>query len=513
MVFLFIVLVLTLSSSFNLFGIARPDYFYYIQRDSESIVTGALVSQKLNVPFQESWPQGFISFRNEWNVPAFEQTYLILRSGEAVSPRVLEPNQIRRVDWVHPAFTPSFRVAVAPDPSFDQYVARTVMSGGSAHILESVIHADGETLLYLSPSSLSAEQILGQPLQFLDIPPDYQTLVFRPYKSQFGLQARVFSKSFQYFGLTVSFAQFLLCFLWAAVLGLLFLYYERIFPKGFAFCFLLGIFLSPSLTGFAKNLFWVCFTWVLPALLSSVFFFEKEKKKRSFLLSLLGLSFLVRFLCGYEYVTSVILLALAPFVFDGLMAKGQEHFWLRVRECSQIFVIALASFAIALCMHGSMRGESVWEGLVSIYQKDITRRTMGNPEDFLGLEQESLQVTPFQVVKQYILGLPSPFLGSISWKYFRYALFFALLSFPLRGRRYLQTLRSDLALWVAFLPVPLSWFILGKGHTWIHQHMNMILWYWGFVGVVLFSMWRSLKLVCKRMWLWMESLQVEEQAL
>ena len=34
---------------------------------------------------------------------------------------------------------------------------------------------------------------------------------------------------------------------------------------------------------------------------------------------------------------------------------------------------------------------------------------------------------------------------------------------------------------IAYLSLPLSWFILAKNHSYIHYHLNTLLWYFGFV--------------------------------
>ena len=44
-----------------------------------------------------------------------------------------------------------------------------------------------------------------------------------------------------------------------------------------------------------------------------------------------------------------------------------------------------------------------------------------------------------------------------------------------------------MVMFLVFLATTLSWIILGKSHSYIHTHINFVLWYFGFVQICLYE--------------------------
>ena len=45
----------------------------------------------------------------------------------------------------------------------------------------------------------------------------------------------------------------------------------------------------------------------------------------------------------------------------------------------------------------------------------------------------------------------------------------------------------DMVMYIMFLVTTLSWIILGKSHSYIHTHINFVLWYFGFIQICLYE--------------------------
>ncbi len=105
--------------------------------------------------------------------------------------------------------------------------------------------------------------------------------------------------------------------------------------------------LSDWLVYFARNLYWVTFTFFAPFVFSWVFYSlcNNKRKKWLFLLILFFL-FLIRFLAGYEYISNVILSSFIPILYFELKTKLQisKLFFLFTEIC----LVGAISFLVAV---------------------------------------------------------------------------------------------------------------------------------------------------------------------
>jgi hypothetical protein len=75
------------------------------------------------------------------------------------------------------------------------------------------------------------------------------------------------------------------------------------------FGFLLPIVIEPNFTALAPNLYWVVGTWLVPMGLAMLLADEDQPRRRIALLAWMFLAFLAKFLCGYEFTSTVIMAA------------------------------------------------------------------------------------------------------------------------------------------------------------------------------------------------------------
>ena len=204
---------------------------------------------------------------------------------------------------------------------------------------------------------------------------------FAYYPAQYGLQGKVFGALSSYIPVyAVVFTMQMICsYLTAAVFVLITMLLYRKYDSIMAVCFFATVWLSPWVVNFARNLYWVEFTWFIPMLLG-LFCSIYVRKKWCRFLSYIGvfLSILVKCLCGYEYITCVMMAMISFLVIDliqAILKKDKQQVWLLFKTTFVMGIVALLGFAVALLIHAQIRGSGdLLKGLIKIYEWDVVRR-------------------------------------------------------------------------------------------------------------------------------------------
>ncbi len=300
-------------------------------------------------------------------------------------------------------------------------------------------------------------------------------------KSLIGLQGWVFYFLTKY-GLPKPAAALRLgcCLLFAVVLS--FICYELYKKYGLLFS---GVFYamtitSPWIRNFAPNLYWVEFTWFVPMLLGLICL--NNLNKRLFLYPLFFLAIVIKCACGYEYIT-VIMLSSIMFLFVEWVCtiqKGKEYKRYGNSLLSAIFMIGIMSllgFAAAILIHSQIRGAGdILSGLNDIYKNDVMRRTFGNASDFLEVYANSLNASVVDVLIIYLTRSNAGWLALLLL-----ITTTAIMVHKHKTKRYL--LNTEFWLFAVSFLTCISWFVLGKSHSYIHTSMNFVLWYMGYIQV------------------------------
>lgn len=328
---------------------------------------------------------------------------------------------------------------------------------------------------------------------------------FEPYRSQYGLQGAVFAFLSKFTGIETLYLLCSFCFAVVAILivCLINIQYDRLMAGIFYVVFLL----SPWITNFARNLYWVEFTWFIPMAIGLFCAWKiNDQKCRILCYAAAFFSLLIKSLCGYEYV-STIMMGLIQFLLVDLACAASRKDWKSAKNIFKtVFCLglaALAGFAAAILLHAYCKGEgSIPYGVERIFTEDVLRRTTGgNGNRMLGRWDElsysmdrSLWSTIcgyfsmdtkiyFSMDMQIITGLD----GNL----------FPLLCMIPAGLLYMDAQKKRLDLKQVYLYVicfftTISWFVLAKGHSAIHYHMNYVLWYFGFVQICLYIIVKKL---------------------
>lgn len=314
------------------------------------------------------------------------------------------------------------------------------------------------------------------------------------YKSQAGLQGMCYKFMAQYVRIFlpqnffVKGTKVLLTIFLAIVLMAIVMLLAKKYNKLLAICFYTTFLTSPWIINFGRNLYWVEFTWFLPILIGLALSINSANKKRYIYLYLgMFIAILGKCLCGYEYISSIMLASIMFLVTDMFTYIIVKDF----SKVKKIFgtilivsVIELFAFAVAILIHANMFDGNFANGIASI-GSDVLRRTYGSPSAFDQIYYDSLNASWFSVVKMYF-NFSTPIVLGINGNYFKLFCFLAGLVFVFNAKKGAGIEVSENFLWVWSLLIPLSWFILAKGHSYLHTHINFVLWYFGFVQVSLY---------------------------
>lgn len=316
--------------------------------------------------------------------------------------------------------------------------------------------------------------------------------VWQTYISQFGLQGKAFQKLASFFNDyedAVAFARWLCSVLLALVLIGIVLLANKKFNILLAGCFYVVFLLSPWIVNFANNLYWVEFTWFLPMLVG-IFCSVKIENIKIRILSygLVFLAVLVKCLCGYEYISAIMISAVAFPLADlihAIFLKKRDYAIASLRAIIGIGLAALLGFFVAIMIHAGYRGGgSLVNGIIDIFQQDVLRRTSGGTLDaFAASYWPSLNASHWETLLTYfnfysryqseiVTGVPGN-LFSVLCIAPLVILFFDAKKGTVNYRIY--------ALYFIFFFAAVSWFVLAKSHSYVHTHMNYVLWYFGFV--------------------------------
>jgi len=218
--------------------------------------------------------------------------------------------------------------------------------------------------------------------------------------------------------------------------------------------------------------------------------------KKARILSYIGVmvSIFIKCACGYEFITTIMLSAIVFLLVDFTIAiierKDKKEILHLFKTIFNMGIFALVGFAVAIIIHAYIRGEGdISGGLRAIYYNDVLRRTIGgNAEMFQGEYAASLKANVIIVVLRYLL-FKTPIIWGVPGFLFipLIAISFLGLVYGIR-KKVLDKKILVLYIWTGITTV--SWFVLGKSHSYVHTFMNFVLWYFGYIQVMFYSLVR-----------------------
>lgn len=328
---------------------------------------------------------------------------------------------------------------------------------------------------------------------------------FSPYFSHSGLQGSAFATLDAIFSrappaFELGLFQTLTSALVAAMYALLVLWLRREFGIGVAFLSLLVILASPWLTAFARNLYWSLWLFLLPTLgIGAVLSTRSGRSNPNRRLAIVAfVTLLVRFLSGYEFVTTTATMALAPVLYYSIRDTWPlrvllSRLGLLAGAALAALVVSLAALTLQITVvTGSARNTA------SHIRFAIGRRTSGDPSEFPPVYAAALKAKTSDVLTGYILdrfdrrddpNRPAPLQWLLSRSYGELIVWILLAAgwavvrtAWLPADRRFRPLALTAATLCALLGT-LAWLVVFKAHSFIHVHVNPLMWHLLFLPI------------------------------
>ena len=237
---------------------------------------------------------------------------------------------------------------------------------------------------------------------------------------------------------------------------------------------------STWICNFAPNLYWVSFTWFVPVLLGLICL--RSEKKRRWIYPLFFVALLIKCLCGFEYLSTIMVSAELFMAAEWITYKGKRSTLTRSILFSGICMLAgFAAVVVLMCfIYGN--GDFV-EGAGYFKHHLVERRTFGKADQFDAKYTESLNASIISVLDKYTKDVGTPLLIISGLD----LIFIALDCILFKRDR-----KLDLSLLLISCAATFSWFVLAKSHSYIHTHMNFVMYYMGFAQIAVYCLLQTI---------------------
>jgi hypothetical protein len=329
------------------------------------------------------------------------------------------------------------------------------------------------------PKDVGGFELFQDQIKYFEHPElvDSLHLEWWPYASQFGLHGMLFSAIDLINPLPrpwrLPFYHLLAALFCAGALVWIAEILRRRFGWGAFGGFLIPLALEPMLTALAPSIYWVAGIWFVPMAIAMLLADEEDPRRRYRLIAAAFVCFLVKCLCGYEFIPTVILAAAIGCLLG--VKESPDRLSRMLANVSWIVSAGVAGFIVAIAAHAAKAG-----GFTNI-AKRAAIRIMGDApaldeEIFLG-KFATIQSVLLRYLEGNDITLAKNFAIPL-------ALLVLVAVLSLLDKKIIWYLGDDRRrlqiLSLAFLAsfaAPLSWFVLAKGHSFVHPPINFILWY------------------------------------
>jgi hypothetical protein len=326
---------------------------------------------------------------------------------------------------------------------------------------------------------------------------------FKTYNSAIDFQGVIFSISEAIFDFgpksNLLIFQYLTALLTAVVLSLIVWWiYSQI---GFlASLFAAGFILfSEWITLFGGSIYWSLWSIYLPFVVM-IYWLDRSQSRDlggGYLFLIVYLTMLTKTLFnGFEYITTVLIMSFCPLIYYAFIGH-----WQLIALCKKGFCVATAEFfavltaLVVLIIQNAFVFGDIGKA-INYIDYSLEKRSIGNPGAFAGDPSlvRSLQAETLPVLKEYVLGralrfnfeylgmyIPGWRLKNIDISYLVVFIIFIIFSFLFFVFKKTDAYKESklpwfvVTMWLS-LVAPLSWFVIFKAHSYLHPHLNFIVW-------------------------------------
>ena len=337
---------------------------------------------------------------------------------------------------------------------------------------------------------------------------------FSPYYSQIGFQGITFSLLDRITPFSpeknIKVLKLLNSNLFALTLSIIIVWFYLEFGLISSVTVLVTTIFSQWVTVFGRNLWWVMWAFYLPFIASLFILIRQKKSYFAVILTFIAV-FIKCLYNGYEYITTTILMMLTPYIYYSIIEGWKPKFFFKkISIIATTAIISVLSSTVILAYQISAATGSFKKGWHHIFIYSVGKRTHGGANNYPQVYADSLNADTLGVIDKYLKGIIFDFnnifntsLSFLRINYTKVIVLFLVFScliylskhYPEKvlfrkiseNRRKLSAL--SIASWFSFL-APLSWFVIFKGHSYIHTHMNYITWHMPFtlLGFALFGL-------------------------
>lgn len=348
---------------------------------------------------------------------------------------------------------------------------------------------------------------------------------YKPYDSQYGLQARVIAffapTNPDHLASYFKKVEIVLSLAMAFVFTIFIVTVMNLFGKKVSYIVLGFISISPWIVGYARNMYWVSFLMFLPFVFSfATYVWFRQKNLLWIFFMIIGILFFAKLLDGYEHVTTMMISVLIPVIFYEIIVYNKKRLIDFLKPAIIIFISGCLSLGFAILVntaslvtyYGSWskafslvaaRAEDRSAGLKKVesnvvggfkatlpdmyqfvdrfYSLDGLADGKANPIKYAALSLLNYTLLP-AVSLPFIIREPiGTVLQSIG--------FIAVISYLLLRwltKKSIITKKSARGLQYSYwlgLAAAFSWLVLMPGHAYPHAHLNAIIFYMPFLPV------------------------------
>ena len=330
---------------------------------------------------------------------------------------------------------------------------------------------------------------------------EYKPAILTAYTSQYGLQGKIFRRLARYIADDIEIETLhLLCALaTATVFSVIVLLMVAKYNPLLACISFITFLLAPCVVNFARNLYWVEFTWFIPMAVGVFCTYKINDRKCRYIAAFLAIT--MKCLCGYEYISSIMMGLISFMLVDFIAAitkRDKEKAKLLFRTIVIIGFVALLGFMAAICIHAPLRAEgNILGGIKNIFEQDVLKRTRGGDlNDFSPVLWESFNTSVWKVFCKYFK-FPTEVVTGVAGNLFPLLCCSPLVIFAYEYHK--KKLNIDMvAMYIVFFLTSVSWFCLAKSHSYIHYSQNYVMWYMGFVQTCFYIIVNKIAEVCRK---------------
>ena len=310
---------------------------------------------------------------------------------------------------------------------------------------------------------------------------------YESYMSQVGIQGHIFGKIVSIIPKMnkINLFRLICCCLLVIVLVLIIIQLHKRYGILFASIFGVVSFLSPWIVNFSRNLYWVEFTWFIPMLLCLLCINYEDKRK--FIYPLFFIAIFIKCLCGYEYLSTIMMTGIMFLMVEWVCNKESRR-----NIFKTIFIVgicSLAGFLAAFIIHAFIYGSGdVLNGFKMLQAELVERRTFGSATNFDPAYAESLEASVLDVLVKYFWSTD----GILGGKPMCFIFVITVIALMYQKFVLKEHNKFEVSLFIITLLTTISWFVLGKAHSYIHTHMNFVLFFMGWIQVSFYILCKTI---------------------